>query len=123
MQQTLYLIDGYAQIFRAYYAIRNGMRSPVTGEPTHAVFGFTAMLLKLLGQLKPDYVAVAVDTPRSTFRDALYPAPPGTSSRAPLPPPNRAPRRETPDDLTSQVPRVFEVVEAFGIPVVGRPDL
>src|SRR5207248_4527636 len=110
MPETLYLIDGHAQIFRAYYAIRGGMRSPVTGEPTHAVFGFTAMLLKLLGQLQPDYVAVASDTPGSTFRDDLYPAYRGT-------------RRDTPEDLTSQVPRVFEMVEAFGIPVVGRPEL
>ena len=45
--ETLYLIDGHAQIFRAFFAIRGGMRSPVTGEPTHAVFGFTGMLLKL----------------------------------------------------------------------------
>ena len=42
--ETLYLIDGHAQIFRAYYAIRGGLRSAVTGEPTHAVFGFTGML-------------------------------------------------------------------------------
>ncbi|MBI3973203.1 MAG: hypothetical protein HY332_18155, partial [Chloroflexi bacterium] len=110
MPETLYLIDGFAQIFRAYYAIRNGMRSPITSEPTHAVFGFAGMLLKLLGQLKPDYVAVAVDSPGKTFRDELYL-------------PYKATRRETPEDLTSQIPRVFELIEGFGIPIVGVPGI
>ena len=45
---TLYLIDGYAQFFRAYHAIRTPMTSPVTKEPTNMTFGFLGMLLKLL---------------------------------------------------------------------------
>src|ERR1051325_560495 len=72
MPETLYLIDAYAQVFRAYYAIRGGMHSPVTSEPTHAVFGFTGMLLKLFAQFHPHYVVVAVDAPGRTFRDDLY---------------------------------------------------
>ncbi|MES4793072.1 MAG: DNA polymerase I, partial [Chloroflexota bacterium] len=103
MPETLYLIDAYAQIFRAYYAIRGGMRSPVTGEPTHAVFGFAGMLLKLLSQFKPHYVVVAVDPPGKTFRDDLYAEYKGT-------------RNATPEDLTAQIPRVLEMVELFGIP-------
>src|SRR5437764_5545460 len=110
MPETLYLIDAHAQIFRAYYAIRGGMRSPVTGEPTHAVFGFTGMLLKLLSQYRPDYVVVAVDAPGRTFRDDLYGEYKGT-------------RQATPPDLTAQVPRVLETVEAFGIPVIAQPGL
>jgi DNA polymerase I len=110
MPSTFYLIDGYAQIFRAYYAIRGGMRSPVTGEPTHAVFGFTGMLLKLLGQLQPDYIAVALDAPGSTFRDELYPA-------------YKATRDEMPEDLRTQLPRVSELISAFGIPVLQKPGL
>ena len=51
---TLYLIDGHAQFFRAYHAIRPGMRSPVTDEPTHMTFGFMGMLLKLLRQDRPE---------------------------------------------------------------------
>ena len=46
--KTLYLIDGYAQFFRAYHAIRTPMTSPVTKEPTNLTFGFVGMLLKLL---------------------------------------------------------------------------
>src|SRR5437660_7528599 len=110
MTETLYLIDGYAQIFRAYFAIRGGMRSPNTGEPTHAVFGITGMLLNLFHQFHPHYVAVALDTPGATFRDALYPEYKGT-------------RNATPDDLTSQIPRVLELIDAFGIPTVGVPAL
>ncbi len=108
--KSLYLIDVYAQIFRAYYAIRNGMHSPATGEPTHAVFGVTAMLLKLLGQYRPRHVVAAVDAPGKTFRDDLFPEYKGT-------------RRPTPDDLTSQIPRVLELIELFGIPVIGQVGL
>src|SRR3989440_12657369 len=110
MPETLYLIDAHAQIFRAYYAIRGGMRSRVTGEPTHAVFGFTGMLLKLLSHYRPEYVVVAVDAPGRTFRDDLYDEYKGT-------------RQATPPDLTAQVPRVLETVEAFGIPVIAQPGL
>src|SRR5438105_5854445 len=103
MPKTLYLIDGYAQIFRAYYAIRGGMRSPVTSEPTHAVFGFTGMLLKLFSQFEPDYVAIAMDAPGKTFRDEIYAD-------------YKATRNATPEDLTAQIPRIVELVHLFGIP-------
>lgn len=110
MSETLYIIDAYAQIFRAYYAIRNGMRSPVTSEPTHAVFGFTAMLIKLFDQFKPHYVVVAKDMPGPTFRDEIYAQ-------------YKATRVSTPEDLIAQIPRVFEVAEAFGIPIFGVPGI
>lgn len=110
MPETLYIIDGFAQIFRAYYAIRNGMRSPVTSEPTQAVFGFTDMLFKLMKQFKPHYVVVAMDAPGKTFRDEMV-----TDYKA-----TRAP---TPDDLLSQIPRICDVIESFGIPIVRVPGL
>ncbi len=110
MPETLYLIDGYAQIFRAYFAIRGGMRSPVTSEPTHAVFGMAGMFFKLFSQFKPSYVAFALDTPGATFRDEMYSEYKGT-------------RNATPDDLSSQIPRVLELIGHFGIPVIGCPGL
>jgi len=58
---SLYIIDGHAQFFRAYYAIRNPMSSAATGEPTNMVYGFTAMLIKLLREEKPDHLAVVID--------------------------------------------------------------
>lgn len=108
--QTLYLIDGHNEIFRAYFAIRGGMRSPVTGEPTHAVFGFTSMLLRLLGERHPAYALVAMDASDLTFRHELFPAYKGHRGAAP-------------EDLTAQIPRVVQVAEAFGFPVIGVEGL
>ena len=107
--ETLYLIDGHAQIFRAYYAIRGGLRSPA-GEPTHAIFGFTGMLIKLLSELRPQYVVTAMDMPGPTFRDELFDEYKGT-------------REATPDDLISQIPRITQVLECFAIPIVGVEGL
>ena len=58
MAETLYLLDGHAQIYRAYYAVM-GLKSP-TGEPTKATFNFVQMLLKLLSS-KPSYVMLTMD--------------------------------------------------------------
>ncbi|MBN4052781.1 hypothetical protein JYU07_00715, partial [Roseiflexus sp. AH-315-K22] len=112
--KTLYLIDGYAQFFRAYHAIRTPMTSPVTKEPTNLTFGFVGMLLKLLrGEEpnqggKPDYVAVALDVSgdRGTFRTQIYP-----QYKANRPPP--------PDDLKPQVQRCLSLLEQIGVPIIG----
>lgn len=113
--RTLYLIDGYAQFFRAYHAIRTPMSSPVTGEPTNMTFGFVGMLLKLLrgeGGVggKPAFVAVALDVSgdRGTFRSELY-----TDYKANRPPP--------PEDLEKQVDRCLSIMRSMGIPLLGVP--
>ena len=106
-KKTLYLIDGHAQIFRSYFAIRGGMNSPVTGEPTFAVFAFAAMLLKLYNQCKPKYVAMAIDRGGSEVREALYPA-------------YKATRTPPPDDFKPQESRIFELVKLFNIPILGK---
>ncbi len=110
---TLYIIDGYAQFFRAYHAIRTPMTSPVTKEPTNMTFGFVGMLLKLLrGQGKldgpPDYVMVALDVSgdRGTFRSQLHP-----EYKAHRPPP--------PEDLFPQVERCIATLRELGVPVIG----
>ena len=108
--KRLYLIDGHAQIFRAYHAIRGGMSSPVTGEPTHATFGFVGMLLKLYREHKPDYVVVAIDvsSDTETFRsqlDADY----------------KANRESPPEDFGPQVDRIIELCGMMNIPVIGVP--
>ncbi|MEM7622786.1 MAG: DNA polymerase I [Planctomycetota bacterium] len=114
--RTLYLIDGYAQFFRAYHAIRTPMTSPVTKEPTNLSFGFVGMLLKLLraegehlsGDGAPAFVAVALDvsSDRGTFRSQLYPE-------------YKATRDAPPDDLPPQVERMLTTLEAIGVPCVG----
>lgn len=106
-QKTLYIIDAHAQIFRAYFAIRGGMNSPVTGEPTQALYGMAGVLIKLFETYQPKYVAVANDMPGKTFRDELYPE-------------YKAHRPEPPSDLISQIPKCFEMCRLFGIPVIGH---
>ena len=105
--KILYLIDGHAQIFRAYFAIRGGMTSPITGEPTNATFAFTGMLMKLLGELKPHYVVMAIDMPGKTFRDDIYNE-------------YKANREAAPEDLLPQFERIFQITRLFGIPVIGQ---
>lgn len=115
--KTLYLVDGYAQFFRAYHAIRTPMTSPVTKEPTNLTFGFVGMLLKLLrGQAggaklvgeRPDYLAVAIDVSGDleTIRSEIDP-----QYKANRPPP--------PEDLPEQVQRCISILEAMGVPVLG----
>ncbi len=105
---TLYLIDGHHQFFRAYFAIRGGMTSPVTGEPTNATFAYTAMLLKLFKDYEPTHVALVIDTPEPTFRNELYPE-------------YKAQRDDPPEDFEPQIPRMIEITRRFGIPVFGVP--
>ncbi len=109
-KDTVYIIDTHAEIFRAYYAIRSGLTSSITGEATHAVFGFTGTLIRILTQLQAKYVVAAIDTPGGTFRNELY-----SEYKA-----NRSP---APDDLVTQIHRILEMLEAFGILTLGRPEL
>ena len=107
---SFYIIDGHAQFFRAYYAIRNPMSSPATGEPTNMVYGFTAMLLKLIREENPDYLAVVIDvaSDKETFRSEIDPE-------------YKANREEAPDDFGGQVDRCLEILEALDIPILGEP--
>jgi len=104
MPPVLYLIDGHALAYRTYFALTRGGSGFTTtsGEPTAGVFGFTSVLLRLLEQERPDYLAVAFDVGR-TFRDDLFPDYKGT-------------REKMPDDLRSQIERIRELVDAFNIP-------
>lgn len=95
MPPTLYLIDGHALAYRTFFALTRGSTGSFitrSGEPTAGVFGFTSVLLRLLEQERPEYLAVVFDTGR-TFRDDLYPEYKGT-------------REKMPDELASQIVRV-----------------
>ncbi|MHC5026888.1 MAG: DNA polymerase I [Planctomycetota bacterium] len=106
---TLYLIDGHAQFFRAYHAIRTAMSSPVTGEPTNLVYGFVGMLLKLLKDYGPEYLAVVIDVSgdRESFRSQLDPQ-------------YKANRESAPDDFHPQVERCVSLLQEMGVPVLGQ---
>jgi len=104
---TLFLIDGSNNIYRAYYAIRNLTNS--SGLATNAVYGFTQTLKKLLKDFAPDCIAVAFDIGRATSRHEAFAD-------------YKKDRRPMPDDLAIQLPFVDEVLEGFGIPVIGVKD-
>jgi len=104
MPPTLYLIDGHALAYRTYFALSmTGAKfSTSSGEPTAGTFGFASVLLKLLEQDRPEYLAVAFDTGK-TFRNDIFPDYKGT-------------RAKMPDDLRSQIERIREMVDIFGFP-------
>lgn len=105
MPPMLYLVDGHALAYRTYFALSSGGSRGFTtskGEPTAGIFGFTSVLLRILEQERPDYIAVAFDTGK-TFRDEMYPAYKGT-------------REKMPEDLRPQIERIRQIVDAFNIP-------
>jgi DNA polymerase-1 len=99
----LFLIDGYSNIFRAFYAIRHLSNSK--GEPTNAVYGFVQMLRKLLRDEQPDLVGVALDVSRQTVRTEMF-----EDYKA-----NRAPM---PEELREQIPQIRRALEAHRIPIL-----
>jgi DNA polymerase-1 len=99
---TLYLLDGMALIYRAYYAMMPTRMQTKDNFPTGAIFGFTNTLLEILTHRKPDYIAVSFDTKVKTFRHHAYP-------------PYKANRPVPPDDILMQFPKVFEMTDALGI--------
>lgn len=104
-EPTLYLVDGTSQLFRAFYAVR-GLSRP-DGFPTNAVYGFTAMLRKLLREERPRFIAVAFDLPGPTFRHDRYAD-------------YKANRPAAPEELNVQVPWAKRVCEALKVPVLER---
>jgi len=105
MPPTLYLIDGHALAYRTYFALSStgGARwHTSSGEPTAGVYGFASVLMRLLKNEKPDYIAVAFDTGK-TFRDEIFPE-------------YKATRAKMPDDLRPQIERIRQLVDAFNMP-------
>ena len=101
---TLFLIDGSNYVYRAFYAIKDLSNSK--GFPTNAIFGFTTMLMKLLRDWKPDYIAIAFDVKGPTFRHESYED-------------YKATRKAIPDALIPQISRIKDIVRGFSIPVAG----
>jgi DNA polymerase-1 len=101
----IYLVDGSAYIYRAYHAITPLTNS--TGLPTHAVYGFTNILLRVIREKEASHLAVAFDLRGPTFRHELYRD-------------YKATRPTMPDDLACQIPYVRKVVEAYNIPCLEQ---
>src|SRR2546429_774805 len=100
---VLYLIDGSASLYRAFFALPD--LSTSTGLPTNAVYGFTTMLQKIIRERRPEYLAVVFDEKGPTLRHEEFKE-------------YKAHRPPMPDALSRQIPYIHRVVEAFAIPVV-----
>ena len=101
-RQTVFLVDGSAFFYRAYYAfIRNPLINS-KGENTSATFGFVNSLLKIIKDEHPDYLAVVFDTREPTFRHKMYDE-------------YKSTRAKMPDDLVEQLPRIHQAVESLSI--------
>jgi DNA polymerase-1 len=100
------LIDGYAMMFRAFYAIKF---APIyKNKPIGAVFGCATTIIQVLEKFNPDFLVVAFDSPEKTFRhkmDENY----------------KAQRTKAPDEFISQIPLVMEMIESFGITKLIKP--
>lgn len=99
--RTLVIIDAHAIIHRAYHALPSFSNNE--GMPTGALYGLSAMLIRIVEELRPEYIVAAYDLPKPTFRHAAYEAYKGT-------------RMKTDDDLKLQLEKSREIFDAFGIP-------
>ena len=103
--KKLILIDGNAIVHRSFHAL-----PPLTnrkGEMTNAVYGFSSVLIKVINELKPDYMVAAFDLAAPTFRHLEYDQ-------------YKAKRVKAPDELYAQIPRTKEILQAFGVPVLEK---
>src|SRR5215204_2575605 len=109
--ERVFLIDSMSHIFRAFYAPMQNRAAPLAtsqGQVTQAVYIFTNMLIKLLREEKPDYIAAIFEAKEKTFRHETFAD-------------YKANREAMPDDLSSQLPYIIRLCEAFNIPVINAP--
>jgi len=105
--KSFYIIDGHAQIFRAFFAPFRDLRSS-SGEPTKATFVFTQMLMNLVDQRKPDYLAMVIDSgDEFVFRKEIYPE-------------YKSNREAPPDDFAPQEKRILRIVKDSGVPIFAK---
>ena len=108
-RKKLVVIDGKSVFYRGYYAMSN--LATKDGTPTGGVYGFATMALEVIKRLKPDYVAVAWDKPKTNIRKRLE-----------LYPEYKAGRKPAPPDFYAQVPVLHELLAAFGWPLYELDD-
>jgi DNA polymerase-1 len=104
-KETVYLLDGSSYLHRAYHAIRHLSNSK--GFPTNLIFGFTKMVLKLLSDKKPRYLAIVFDARGPTFRHKIY-----SEYKANRPP--------MPEDMAAQIPITKAIVKDLGITIIEK---
>ncbi|OSZ81210.1 DNA polymerase I [Chitinophagaceae bacterium IBVUCB2] len=106
MEKKVFLLDAYALVFRAYYALIRNPRITSKGKNTNAQFGFTNALVELINKQKPSHMAVCFDTSAPTERHTDFAD-------------YKANRQETPEDISAAVPDIKKIIEGFKIPVIA----
>src|SRR5437899_13111485 len=106
--ERLYLLDGMALAYRAYFSFITRPLINSRGENTSAVFGFVNTLMKILNDERPELVAVVFDTKEPTFRHVMYDQ-------------YKATREKMPEDMATQMDKLKEVVQAFNVPILELP--
>ncbi len=101
IMKKLLIIDTFNLLHRAYHALPSTFRDK-SGEPVNAVYGVSSMLITLLAKIKPDYVIAALESKTPTFRVENFTA-------------YKAQRKPMEEDLAVQIPKVLEILDAFGI--------
>lgn len=101
----LYLLDAYALIYRAYYALIQKPRINSKGMNTSAIYGFVNTLEEVRTLFSPTHLAVAFDPAGKTFRHEIYE-------------PYKAQRQETPEDIRKSVPVIKDIIRAYNIPIL-----
>lgn len=107
-EKKLFLLDAFALIFRAYYALIRNPRITSTGKNTNTQFGFTNTLIDLLKNYHATHLAVCFDTPQAGERNEIYPE-------------YKANRDEAPEDLQIAIPDIKKIIRAFNIPIIEAP--
>src|SRR5215212_4931105 len=105
MDKRLFLLDAYALIFRAYYALIRNPRITSKGKNTNAQFGFINTLVELINKQKPSHMAVCFDTAAPTERHTDFAD-------------YKANRQETPEDISSAIPDIKRIIKGLNIPVI-----
>ena len=108
MDKKLFLLDAYALIYRAYYALIRAPRMTSRGFNTSAIFGFVNTLEEVLNKQQPSHIAVCFDPSGPTFRHEAYPE-------------YKAQRDKQPEDITLSIPYIKDIIKAYGIPAIEIP--
>jgi DNA polymerase I len=106
MEKKVFLLDAYALVFRAYYALIRNPRITSKGKNTNAQFGFTNTLVELINKQKPSHMAVCFDTSAPTERHTDFAE-------------YKANRQETPEDIRAAVPDIMKIIEGFNVPIIA----
>lgn len=107
MDKRVFLLDAFALVFRAYYALIRNPRLTTKGKNTNAQFGFTNALVELINKQKPSHMAVCFDTSAPTERHTDFAD-------------YKANRQETPEDILQAVPDIKKIIEGFNIPIIAK---